>query len=121
MLIVVQHNINEQHLVAEQLREYYTKITSIILVLEPPMNKNGLVADFEGSRFRTIARGPWPIIIVNPSINVLNGGQHTETCMVVANVSWSDRGQIKISTFVSVYFKYYLWTSSFIAKLGGTG
>lgn len=45
------------------------------------------------------------------------GGQYTENYMAIANVGWSDRSPTKIWTFVSVYLKHFLPTSSFIIKI----
>jgi len=57
-LNIVQHNMNRQKIVGEQLRDYCTiNDIDFALVQEPPMTKNGSVYGFEHKPFRLIAGG----------------------------------------------------------------
>lgn len=113
---ILQHNMNAQILVAEQLMEYCAKEKiDIILAQDPPCAGNK-IPFFESCKIIATAEPGAAIIVLNADLKIITLSKFCNKYVAAANVSWGDsRETIQL---VSAYFKFSLPTIEFVADLG---
>ncbi|CAI6372069.1 unnamed protein product [Macrosiphum euphorbiae] len=113
---IVQHNVNKQKIASLQLRHHCNETKADLVLIQEPVESNGMEYAFEECRQAAGGANPGAIIVIlNPELRVIELTDLSSQYVVAIKICRG--GQADDITVVSAYFKYNMPTHSFIEKL----